>query len=195
MIRFVKCQVIMSAIALISVLAMASCEEHTDIYDSSIKVGNILLSDNTVVSPYGYDRDSHMAVGVIFYTNEDTALVVGTKELGRHVYTDSIGTVSNVTNDAVSLCGAENTAAILSSTFRHPVLNISFPCGRSCEELSQSSLRLGAALSWRVESTFTKSGCRFRVNEGYRWRCFHQLAIPEFFAGRKQHGQREDVLL
>ena len=80
MIRFVKCQVIMSAIALISVLAMASCEEHTDIYDSSIKVGNILLSDNTVVSPYGYDRDSHMAVGVIFYTNEDTALVVGTKK-------------------------------------------------------------------------------------------------------------------
>jgi hypothetical protein len=112
----------MSTFAVFTVLAMASCEEHTDIYDSSIKVGNILLSDNTVVSPYGYDRDSHMAVGVIFYTNEDTALVVGTKELGRHIYTDSIGTVSNVTNDAVSLCGAENTAAILSSTFHSPAV-------------------------------------------------------------------------
>ena len=108
--------------AVITVLAAASCEEHTDMYDGSIRVGNILLSDNTVVSPYGYDRDSHMAVGVIFYVNEDTALVVGTKELGRHVYTDSIGTISNVTNDAVSLCGAENTAAILSSAFYSPAV-------------------------------------------------------------------------
>jgi len=122
MIRFVKCQVLMSTFAVFTVLAMASCEEHTDIYDSSIKVGNILLSDNTVVSPYGYDIDSHMAVGVIFYTNEDTALVVGTKELGSYIYTDSIGTVSNVTNDAVSLCGAENTAAILSSAFHSPAV-------------------------------------------------------------------------
>lgn len=122
MIRFVKCQVLMSTFAVFTVLAMASCEEHTDIYDSSIKVGNILLSDNTVVSPYGYDIDSHIAVGVIFYTNEDTALVVGTKELGSYIYTDSIGTVSNVTNDAVSLCGAENTAAILSSAFHSPAV-------------------------------------------------------------------------
>ena len=118
----IKCQVLMSAIAIISALATASCEEHVDIYDSSIRVGNVLLSDNTVVSPYGYDRDSHMAVGVIFYANEDTALVVGTKELGRHAYTDSIGTVSNVGNDVFSLCGAENTAAILSSTLHSPAV-------------------------------------------------------------------------
>ena len=120
--RFVRCRVLVSALAVISALAMASCEEHTDIYDSSMKVGNILLSDNTVISPYGYDRDSHMAVGVIFYTHEDTVLVVGTKELGSHIYTDSIGTVSNVTNDVVSLCGAENTAAILSSTLHSPAV-------------------------------------------------------------------------
>ena len=120
--RIVKCQALMSAIAVISALATASCEEHVDIYDSSIRVGNVLLSDNTVVSPYGYDRDSHMAVGVIFYANEDTALVVGTKELGRHAYADSIGTVSNVGNDVFSLCGAENTAAILSSTLHSPAV-------------------------------------------------------------------------
>lgn len=70
----------------------------------------------------GHGRDSHMAVGVIFYTHEDTVLVVGTKELGSHIYTDSIGTVSNVTNDVVSLCGAENTAAILSSGFHSPAV-------------------------------------------------------------------------
>lgn len=130
MIRLAKCQVLMSAMAVITVLAAASCEEHTDMYDGSIRVGNILLSDNTVVSPYGYNRDSHMAVGVIFYANKDTALVVGTKELGRHVYTDSIGTISNVTNDAVSLCGAENTAAILSSAFYSPAAEAvkSFHC-------------------------------------------------------------------
>lgn len=122
MIRSVKCQAFMAVMAVVSVLTMAGCEEHTEMYDSSIKVGNILLSDNTVISPYGYDKGSHMAVGVIFYTNEDTALVVGTRELGRYIYTDSIGTVSNVTNDAVTLCGAENTAAILASEFFSPAV-------------------------------------------------------------------------
>lgn len=147
--RIVKCQALMSAVAVISALATASCEEHVDIYDSSIRVGNVLLSDNTVVSPYGYDRDSHMAVGVIFYANEDTALVVGTKELGRHAYTDSIGTVSNVGNDVFSLCGAENTAAILSSTlhspaveavksFRSPISGWVLPSARELRTLSRN---------------------------------------------------------
>jgi hypothetical protein len=76
-------------------------------------VGNILLSDNTLISPYGYDSICHQAVGVVFYTNRDTALVVGLRELGEYQYTDSLGTVASVTNDAYSKCGTENTAAIL----------------------------------------------------------------------------------
>ena len=102
-----------SAMTAVCLLAAVSCEEHTDIYDNRVSVGNILLSDNTLISPYGYDKDTHLAVGVVFYTNRDTALVVGLKELGEYQYTDSLATVSSVKNDAWSKCGAENTAAIM----------------------------------------------------------------------------------
>ena len=40
---------------LLAALGMVSCHDHTDIYDSSIRVGSILLADNTVISPMGYD--------------------------------------------------------------------------------------------------------------------------------------------
>ena len=102
-----------SAMTAVCLLAVVSCEEHTDIYDNRVSVGNILLSDNTLISPYGYDKDCHLAVGVVFYTNRDTALVVGLKELGEYQYTDSLGTVSSVTNDDYSKRGVENTAAIM----------------------------------------------------------------------------------
>lgn len=102
-----------SAMTAVCLLAAVSCEEHTDIYDNRVSVGNILLSDNTLISPYGYDKDCHLAVGVVFYTNKDTALVVGLQELGEYQYTDSLGTVSSVTNDDYSKCGVENTAAIM----------------------------------------------------------------------------------
>lgn len=102
-----------SAMTTVCLLAVVSCEEHTDIYDNRVSVGNILLSDNTLISPYGYDKDCHLAVGVVFYTNRDTALVVGLQELGEYQYTDSLGTVSSVTNDDYSKCGVENTAAIM----------------------------------------------------------------------------------
>ena len=104
-----------SAMMAVCLVAAVSCEEHTDIYDNRVSVGNILLSDNTLISPYGYDKDCHMAVGVVFYTNRDTALVVGLRELGEYEYTDSLATVSSVKNDAWSKCGAENTAAIMAA--------------------------------------------------------------------------------
>ena len=106
----------------VCLVAVVSCEEHTDIYDDRVSVGNILLSDNTLISPYGYDSICHQAVGVVFYTNRDTALVVGLRELGEYQYTDSLGTVASVTNDAYSKCGTENTAAILSSAFHSPAV-------------------------------------------------------------------------
>ena len=99
----------------VCLVAVVSCEEHTDIYDDRVSVGNILLSDNTLISPYGYDSICHQAVGVVFYMNRDTALVVGLRELGEYQYTDSLATVSSVKNDAWSKCGAENTAAIMAA--------------------------------------------------------------------------------
>ena len=79
---------------------LASCEEHTDEYDGSLKVGNILLADNSIVSPQGYDSKNQTAVGVIFYASRDTALVVSRYELGSYAYADSLGTVGSVNSDS-----------------------------------------------------------------------------------------------
>ena len=111
-----------TAMTAVCLVVTVSCEEHTDIYDNRVSVGNILLSDNTLISPYGYDKKCHQAVGVVFYTNRDTALVVGLRELGDFQYSDSLGTVSSVRNDALSKCGAENTAAIMASELYSPAV-------------------------------------------------------------------------
>lgn len=109
---------LMMAVAVMG--GMTSCEEHTDEFYGSLRVGNILLADNSVVSPQGYDADGQQAVGVIFYCNRDTALVVSTHELGCYAYADSLGTVGSVDSDSRTLCGTENTAALLVSEIPTP---------------------------------------------------------------------------
>ena len=89
---------LMMAVAVMG--GVTSCEEHTDEYDGSLRVGNILLADNSVVSPQGYDAEGKQAVGVIFYCNRDTALVISTHELGSYAYADSLGTVGSVDSDS-----------------------------------------------------------------------------------------------
>ena len=110
----------MLMIAVAVMEGVTSCEEHNDEYDGSLRVGNILLADNTVVSPQGYDAEGKQAVGVIFYCNRDTALVISTHELGCYAYADSLGTVGSVDSDSRTLCGAENTAALLVSEIPTP---------------------------------------------------------------------------
>ena len=113
-----KTALLMMAVAVMG--GFSSCEEHSDEYDSSLRVGNILLTDNSIVSPQGYDSNSHKAVGVIFYANRDTALVVSAHELGCYAYADSLGTIGSIDNDSRSLCGTENTAALLVSEIVTP---------------------------------------------------------------------------
>ena len=109
---------LMMAVAVMG--GVTSCEEPTDEYDGSLRVGNILLADNSVVSPQGYDAEGKQAIGVIFYCNRDTALVISTHELGSYAYADSLGTVGSVDSDSRTLCGAENTAALLVSEIPTP---------------------------------------------------------------------------
>lgn len=103
---------------------LVACDDHTDFYDSSLRPGNIYLTDDRVVSPEAFDKDRDDAAGVIFYVHGDTALVVGTRDMGECIYSDTLGTIEGVVNDATSLCGLENTAAIRASVFasRFPAL-------------------------------------------------------------------------
>ena len=118
--NFLKRNTAMLMMAVAVMGGVTSCEEHTDEYDGSLRVGNILLADNTVVSPQGYDAEGKQAIGVIFYCNRDTALVISTHELGCYAYADSLGTVGSVDSDSRTLCGAENTAALLVSEIPTP---------------------------------------------------------------------------
>ena len=118
--NFLKRNTAMLMMAVAVMGGVTSCEEHTDEYDGSLRVGNILLADNSVVSPQGYDAEGKQAIGVIFYCNRDTALVISTHELGSYAYADSLGTVGSVDSDSRTLCGAENTAALLVSEIPTP---------------------------------------------------------------------------
>lgn len=160
--KFIKRKTVMLSIAVTIMGGFASCEEHTDEYDGSLRVGNILLADNSVVSPQGFDSNCDKAVGVIFYTNRDTALVVSTHELGDYAYADSLGTVGSVGNDSRTMCGAENTAALL-------VSEISTPATRSCGRVSHASDKLGFAIGWRTEGFVCYASCRGTEYGDSRW--------------------------
>lgn len=120
--HFSSIDFLLSLLFLSSLTIFASCEERPIEIDASLSVGNILLTDNSIISPQGYDKKTQVAAGVIFYANKDTVIVVGTKELGAYIYSDSIGTVANVTNDIYKLCGTENMAAIMASEFHSPAV-------------------------------------------------------------------------
>lgn len=107
---------------LVVILLMTACAERPLETDNSWRVGNILLSDNTITSPLGYDKETDTAVGVIFYANGDSVFVVGTQELGQYIYSDSLASISSVTNDTYTLCGTENTAAIIAANIDSPAV-------------------------------------------------------------------------
>lgn len=96
-----------------SMATMLSCSEHIEPIDRSLKVGNILLSDDRIISPSAYNAAEENAVGVIFYTKNDTAFVVAKKELGLYAYSDSTGNITNVNSSIATLDGLSNTAALL----------------------------------------------------------------------------------
>jgi hypothetical protein len=110
-----KLSKILAALLVTVTTAFTSCDDHPDMVDTSKHAGNILLQDNTIISPQGYDPQTMSAVGVIFAVRGDTAWAVAKDELGQYAYTDSIATVSSVTNDPTTMCGLENTSALLIS--------------------------------------------------------------------------------
>lgn len=126
--------------------------------DVSWTVGNVLLADNTVVSPLGYDKAHDTAVGVIFYANGDSVFVVGTEELGQHIYSQELSSISSVTNDTYTLCGTENTAAIRASgiscpaveavnAFTSPVKGWALPSAGELKMLSKNLNTVRASMS------------------------------------------------
>ena len=115
------------ALAFLTTYLLSSCADHDDMFDSGIKVGNILLSDNTMVAPGSYDSGRMHAVGVVFYARGDTAIAVAPVELGDHSFSDSLVSISGISKDAFSIDGLTSTAALM-------VSDIDAPAARACVE-------------------------------------------------------------
>lgn len=106
--------------AFISLLSMTACSEHEleniDYGGGMLKVGNILLSNNTVTTPAKFKPATDNAVGVIFYASKDTAYVVAKEELGPFRYADANTNINSVSTSVSLLNGKANTAALLADT-------------------------------------------------------------------------------
>ena len=77
----------LTAIAVTLVLlGTTACYDHNDFYDQTLKVGNIMLTDLSVVAPTSYDEEIHHPLGVIYHVSHDTAYVVGMREMGKYAY-------------------------------------------------------------------------------------------------------------
>ena len=107
-------------LAFLTTSLMASCADHDDMYDAGIKIGNILLADNTMVAPGTYNPETMTAVGVVFYAKGDTAIAVAPVELGDRCFSDKTGKVSGVSTDAYSIDGLTSTAALLAAEYNTP---------------------------------------------------------------------------
>ena len=114
-------------LAFLATYLMSACADHDDMFDSGMKVGNILLADNTMVAPGSYDAGTMHAVGVVFYAKGDTAIAVAPVELGDHCFSDSLVSVSGISKDAFSIDGLTSTAALM-------VSDIDAPAARACVE-------------------------------------------------------------
>ena len=107
-------------LAFLTTYLLSSCADHNDMFDSGIRVGNILLADNTMVSPDGYDAEHMTAVGVVFYAKGDTAIAVAPDELGDYCFADTIGSVNGASHDSYSIDGQTSTAALVVATTNTP---------------------------------------------------------------------------
>lgn len=102
-------------IAAAASLSLMSCEEHLTTLDSSKEVGYIVLANNDIVSPQGYDGSRHHAIGVIFHVSGDTAYAVCARECQAAPFSLSGVSVDGISKSTSDMKGFENTVAIITS--------------------------------------------------------------------------------
>lgn len=93
------------------VFLCVACEEHDPIIDNRMRVGAVLLENNTLVMPENIPEGINPA-GVVCYIHGDTAVAVGLHELGTYPFSVDLSTINGTENDINSLAGVENTAAL-----------------------------------------------------------------------------------
>lgn len=113
-----KRSLILTALAM--TVAFASCTKHMDLPDTSTKLGDVLCTDGSVVSP---DRCGNglVPIAVVFHlcdpeTEEGAAYAVYLDDISPVAFADSIGVKQDTSADIFGYDGNANTYALFSST-------------------------------------------------------------------------------
>lgn len=106
-------------------MSFPSCEDHVPerILDSTKNVGNILLSNGSIVSPENAGKAAYNAIGVIYHTSGDTAYVVSVRECGLSSFSDDSVSVQGISKSTTDMMGFENTVAIMASSITSDAVN------------------------------------------------------------------------
>lgn len=102
-------------------IAMASCDAHQDFPDTSMKIGQVLCSDGSIVEAEVATELSKKPVGVVFHINrgEDEgykAFAAYIRELEDVQFSDTIGISQGTSADINAYDGNENTFTLYTSS-------------------------------------------------------------------------------
>lgn len=108
------------SIILISLITLASCHKHEPVIDNSLKVGNILCSDGSILNPSLVKSYAKNPIGVIFWRNDykdasitDQAYAVAIEDIGEDYLIDIVENISKVSEDEAKFDGSSNTSALI----------------------------------------------------------------------------------
>ena len=158
---------IMYGCLMIAATMFTACDEHRDFLDTGMKVGHVLCTDGVVMSYPQYEVSDKEAIGVIFYTNENTEIegegyAVYLNDLYPEMFADSIGVAQKTSADLSAFDGNENTFSMFSSSgMGSPLANSVFALwryGQSAYIPSVAQMRLLHASKEFVNQIIEKCG-------------------------------------
>lgn len=151
-------------------MCLQCCEEHSDIYDNSLRVGNILLDNSKVITPELYDSTKDNPVGVIFYADREATLVVGMCDLGNYAYSTELVKFKNASSSIDTMDGKASTATLVMTDYETPAADaaVAYSPGIAGWHLpSAYELRLLAFSSKEVNKSLEKIGGQPLTDEQY----------------------------
>ena len=98
-----------------SVICLASCDDHHDIVDGSMKVGHIVCTDGSVLSYEQMVECGKTASGVVFYVSngddgcDGKGYAVWLCDAGIAAFADTLGTKQNTSASTSDCDGNSNT--------------------------------------------------------------------------------------
>lgn len=141
-------------ISLMFATGLTSCDEHIEVEDTSLKVGQILCTDGSIVALEQIEPLRKQPIAVVFYVNhgDDNTIPSGTGlaaylwDVKEQAFSDSIG-VSQGTSTSFTACdGNSNTYALYNNkNANSPMAQTVFDLwhnGRSCYVPSVGEMRL-----------------------------------------------------